>query len=152
MSLVKSALQSLAEKGKVTHSFTIKDTKFEMESLTTEEQILSDGLVDIDTLKKKYDTKQRISTYPDMIAKYRSLAQIAFAIKKINNEPPVDTEKTYSEQFIARLEFRDELSQLDPVMLDEIIKEYKKLGSKQRDFYDNFEENVGKSSITQSGE
>lgn len=144
MSLVKDAIKSLAAKGKVDSEFTILGTKFVMEALTMEEQLITDGFVDIDVMKKKYDTEDRISTYPDMIGKCRSMAMVTFAIKKVNNISPVDETLSAAEQFKQRVELRDELMELGPAVIDQLIQKYNALAMKQKEFFADLEGNVGK--------
>lgn len=144
MSLVKKAIQSLVQTGKIVHEFNIGDVKFVMEPLDSEEQILADGLVDIDHLKEKYNTEKRVSTYPDMIGKYRSISQVAFAIRKVNGEDTIDKSLSAKEQFKQFLEFRDDLGKLSTSMIDQLVSEYRKLNKKQIEFFDDFEDNVGK--------
>jgi hypothetical protein len=144
MSLVKDMIQQLVNEGKVSNSFTVRGIRFEMENLTTEEQLLADGLVDISKIAEKYQADKDISVLPDMIQKYRTIAQVTFAIKKVNGQSPVDEQAAPSEQFKQRLEFKDELIQLGTAMLDELIDNYRSLVAKQKDFLDDVEENVKK--------
>lgn len=144
MSLVKEALESLAQKGKLEHDCTILGIKFVLEPLSTEEQILADGIVDVESLKKKYGATEDFNTYADTVGKYRTLAQLMFAVKKVNGASPVDLNASLQEQFKQRLEFRDELSNLSTTIIDELTINYRKLLNKQKDFFDNLEENVGK--------
>lgn len=145
MSLVASAIRGLAEKGRLTKESTVKDVKFELEILTTEEQLLADGMVDTDALKKKYGAGDVYSTYPDTISKMRTLAILTFAIKKVNGAPVVDEEKTIVEQFKQRLEFKDELAELGTVIVDKLYKDYRSLTDQQRELFADIEENVEKS-------
>lgn len=143
MSLVKDAIQSMIQKGKIQHDFEMNGTKITMEVLTTEEQLLADSLVDPEKIKDKYGADQ-LNTFRDTIEKYRTIAQIAFSIKKVNGKSPVDTKATLSDQFVQRIEFRDELNELDVVMLDLMIGEYRRLIDKQRSFLEKVEENAKK--------
>ena len=145
MSLVKDILKGLAEKGKVEHEFTLNGIKFVMEPLTTEEQILTDGLVSTESLKEKYGTGKEFGTYNDTIIKLRTVSQLTFAIKSVNGKPPVDESQSLTEQFKQRIEFRDELNELGPHVIDELGKEYRAMLKKNRELFENLEENVEKS-------
>lgn len=142
MSLVRDAIFSVAREGELTHDFTIKGLKFVIRTLKTEEQFLSDGMIDTQTLKNKYNAD--ILTLNDTIAKYRSLGKVALSIKTINGQSPVDTNESLPIQFKQRLELRDELMELGSAAVDQMIKEYNKLLNKEQEFFGNLEDNLGK--------
>jgi hypothetical protein len=142
MSLVSELIQSVAKEGEITHEFTLKSLKIVLRTLKTEEQFLSDGMIDTQTLKNKYDAD--ILTLNDTIAKYRSIGKVALSIKTINGQSPVDTNETLTKQFKQRLELRDELMGLGSAAVDQLIKEYNKLLNKEQEFYGDLDENLGK--------
>lgn len=143
MSLVKSAIESLVMKGKITHDFELQGIQFSMQILSTEEQLIADSLVDPDYLGKKYKTKN-LNTFRDTMDKHRLISQMALAIRTVNGESPVDASLSLEEQFKQRIEFKEEISGLDVVMLDRLIAEYNELISKQRQFLAKAEENIKK--------
>lgn len=143
MSLVKEAIASMIQKGKIQHEFEMSGTRFVMEILTTEEQLLADSLVNPEQIKEKYGA-DNLNTFRDTIDKYRTISQIAFAIKKVNGRSPVDSKLTLVEQFAQRVEFKEELAELDVVMLDQLIIEYRRLIDKQRSFLEKVEDNAKK--------
>lgn len=143
MSLVKEAIQALAQTGELTHDFTLAGKKFVMRPLNSEEQILADGMVDTNHVKKKYGA-EKLMTLTDTIQKYRTVAMIALATKSIDGKPPVDTGVNLEEQYKQRCELRDELMSLPSGLMDEIIREYNQMSIKERKFYQGLEENMEK--------
>ena len=143
MSLVKEAIQALAQQGELTHEFTLAGKKFVMRPLDSEEQILADGMVDTNLVKKKYGA-DKLMTLSDTIQKYRTIAMIALATKSIDGKPAVDSEANLEEQYKQRCELRDELMKLPSGLMDEIIREYTQMSIKERKFYRNIEENMEK--------
>jgi hypothetical protein len=145
MSLVKSALKSLAEKGIIEHEVTIEGVRFEFRALTSEEQLIADSMVNSNSLKKKYGAGDELNTFGDTISKYRNLALLCFAIKSIDGQVAVDGSIELEKQFKQRIEFRDELSELSPTFIDELFRRgYLEHNKKQREFFDNVKDNVGK--------
>jgi hypothetical protein len=143
MSLVREAILSVARNGEITHEFTVKELKFVLRTLSTEEQFIADGMVDTARLREKYGADNLI-TLNDTIQKHRTIAMVAMATKTVNGKSPVDTESTLQEQYKQRTELRNELMELDSHLIDHIIREYTKLTSKQNDFYKNLDENMEK--------
>lgn len=143
MSLIRETILAVAREGEITHKFTLKGMKFVLRSLTTEEQILSDGMVDSQKLKKKYGAEDLL-TLSDTIAKYRTIGKIALSIKTVNGQSPVDTNESLEVQFKQRLELRDELMELGSGAVDEMIREFNKLAIKESEFFENIEDNVEK--------
>lgn len=143
MSLLKEAIQSLINKGKITHEFTLQGMKFEMRVLTTEELLLSEGMVDPDKLKEKYKAES-VNTFRDTIDKFRVASKLSFAISKIDGKSPVDEKALLPDQFKQRLEFRDEILSMTTSMVDHLTLESNKCADKQREFLSNVEENTGK--------
>lgn len=143
MSLVKEAILSVAREGEITHEFTIKGLKFVIKALSTEEQILADGMVDTSRIRSKYGA-ENLMTLSDTIQKYRTIAMIALATKTLNGTSPVDENASLEEQYKQRREFIDELMSLGSGFMDAIIKEYTQLGIKERNFYKDLEENIKK--------
>jgi hypothetical protein len=141
MSLVKDAILSVARKGEITHEFSIKDLKFVLRTLKTEESFLADGMVDTAKLREKYGATNLL-TLNDTIQKYRTIAMVALATKTINGQSPIDMKADLETQYKQRLELRDELMELDSAMVDEIIREYNKLNLKGIKFYENVEANL----------
>ena len=145
MSLVKGVIDGLVNNGKVKHEFKMDGIEFVMEPISTELQVLSDGMVNFNVLKEKYNTKSDFSTYPDMIQKFRSVTQVAFAIVSVDGKPPVDPDADFQEKFSQYKEFRDELFGMPTGMIDYFIEQYNKLKKEEREFFKNFEEEAGKS-------
>ena len=143
MSLVKEAIEALAQKGELEHEFNLAGKKFVMRPLNSEEQILADGMVDTNNVKKKYGA-EKLVTLNDTIQKYRTVAMIALATKSIDGKPPVDTEVNLEEQYKQRCELRDELMKLPSGLMDEIIREYNQMSIKERKFYKDIDENLEK--------
>lgn len=141
MSLVKDAILSVARNGEITHEFSIKDLKFVLRTLKTEESFLADGMVDTAKLREKYGATNLL-TLNDTIQKYRTIAMVALATKTINGQSPIDTKADLESQYKQRLELRDELMELDSAMVDEIIREYNKLNLKGIKFYENIDSNL----------
>lgn len=141
MSLVRDAILSVARDGEITHEFTIKELKFVLRGLKTEEAFLADGMVDTAKLREKYGATNLL-TLNDTIQKYRTIAMVALATKTVNGQPPVDKTLPLEQQYKQRLELRDELMELDSAMIDEIIREYNKLNLKQIKFYEKLDENL----------
>lgn len=144
MSLVKDAIESLAKEGKITHEFTLRGIKFEMELLTTEELFLADALVNFKELKEKFGADDRFQVLGDSIGKQRSLSQMAYAVRKVNGKSPVDETLPVEKQFEQRMEFREELSTLEGKMYDQIVGEYNKLIEKRNAMFEDLDENVKK--------
>jgi hypothetical protein len=142
MSLVRDAILSIAKEGEITHEFSVKGLKFVLRSLKTEEQLLSDGMIDTQSLKGKYGAD--ILTLADTIAKYRSIGKVALSVKTVNGQSPVDTKNSLAKQFEQRLELRDELMEMGSAAVDQMIREYNKLADKEAEFYQNIDENLGK--------
>jgi hypothetical protein len=143
MSLVKDAIKSLVEKGKITHDFEIHGMKFSMEVLTSEEQLLADSLVDPDYFNKKFKA-DNVNTFRDTMDKHRLISQMALAIRTVDGKSPVDKDAPLSEQFKQRVEFKDEIIELDVVTLDQLVSEYNTLVLKHREFLRGVNENVKK--------
>lgn len=143
MSLVKSAIESLVQKGKITHDFEVQGVSFSMQILSTEEQLIADSMVDPEYLSKKYKTKN-LNTFRDTMDKHRVISQMALAIRNVNGESPIDTSLSLEEQFKQRAEFKEEISNLDVVTLDRLIFEYNQLIAKQREFMNEVKENAKK--------
>jgi len=143
MSLVKDVIESVARKGEITHEFTVKGLQFVIRSLATEEQILADGMVDTGKIRKKYGA-ENLMTLSDTIQKYRTIAMVALATKTINGKSPVDEEASLEEQYKQRQEFVDELMSLGSAFMDNVIREYNKLGVKEREFFSDVDENIKK--------
>lgn len=143
MSLVKDVIESVAREGEMTHEFTIKGLKFVIHNLSTEEQILADGMVDTAKIRNKYGAKN-LMTLADTIQKYRTVAMVALATKTLNGKSPVDENTSLEDQYKQRTEFIDELMSLGGAFMDAIIKEYNQLGVKEREFYKDVEENLKK--------
>jgi hypothetical protein len=143
MSLLKEAIQSLIQNGKITHTFPFRGMEFEMRVLTAEEQLLSDGMVDPEKLVEKYKAES-VNTFRDTVEKFRSASRLSFAICKINGKSPVDEKSILPDQFKQRLEFRDELLEMTTSMFDHLMLEFNKCLDKQREFLTGVEENAGK--------
>ena len=143
MSLVKDAIESIAREGEITHEFSVKGLDFVLRSLSTEEQLLADGMVNTSRIREKYGAKN-LMTLSDTIQKYRTVAMIALSTKTLNGKEPVDSKATLQEQYKQRTEFQDELMSLGSVFMDEIIREFNQLAIKERDFIKKLEENVEK--------
>lgn len=143
MSLVKDVIESVAREGLITHEFPIKNLKFKLKALSSEEQFLADGMVDTNKIKKKYGAENLV-TLNDQIQKHRSISMIALATVSVNGKCPVDEKATLEEQFKQRLEFKDELMTLNSGMIDAIIMEFNNLVKKERDFYKDIESNLEK--------
>lgn len=144
MSLVKSALQSLVTKGKIDHEFTIHGVKFEMELLSTEEIFLADALVDVKSIKEKFGADDRFQIMNDTIIKQRTLSRMAYAVKKVNGQSPVDETLPVADQFKQRMEFREELAELEVTIYDEIVASYNKLVEKRDALYEDLDETAKK--------
>lgn len=145
MSLVAAAIKSLIEKGDVFHETTIHGIKFEMGVLSSEEQILADGLVDMDKIREKYKAETSfVTTFRDTVEKFRTIALVAFAVKKVNGQSPVDAGASLQEQYKQRVEFRDELLGLPTPVQDKLTREYNQLLLKQAEFLDKAGEATGK--------
>lgn len=144
MSLVKSALQGLVTKGKISHEFTIHGAKFEMELLSTEEIFLADALVDVKSIKEKFGADERFQIMNDTIVKQRTLSRMAYAVKKVNGQSPVDETLPVVDQFKQRMEFREELSELEVTVYDEIVASYNKLVEKRDALYEDLDETAKK--------
>jgi hypothetical protein len=142
MSLVKDIIQSLAEKGKIVHKFIFQEIEVEMEILTTEEQMLADGMVDFAKLQLKY--KAELQSFRDGIDKFRSLSLLSFAIKKMGGQVTIDKGLALEEQQKQRIEFRDELAGLGITAVDFFLKEYNKLIQKHNEFLEKKDEIAGK--------
>lgn len=143
MSLVKDVIESVARNGEVTHEFSVKGLKFVIGSLSTEEQILADGMVDTAKIRKKYGA-ENLMTLSDTIQKYRTIAMVALATKTLNGKCPVDENAKLEEQYKQRTEFIDELMSLGSGFMDAVIKEYSQLSIKEREFYKDIEANLEK--------
>jgi hypothetical protein len=144
MSLLKDAIQSLVAKGKIIHEFSLQGMKFEMRVLTAEELLLSEGMVDPDKLKEKYQAAESTNTFRDTVDKFRLASNLSFAIAKIDGKSPVDEKALLPDQFKQRLEFRDEILSMTTSMVDHLTMESNKCVEKQRAFLINIEENAGK--------
>lgn len=144
MSLLKEAIKSLAEKGVIEHYKTINGMRFDFRALTSEEQLIADSMVNTNSLKKKYKAEDELTTYPDTISKYRNLSILCYAIKSVDGQVPVDENASLEDQFKKRIEFKNELATLSPAIIDELFKEYLTHNKKQRDFFNDLEENTGK--------
>lgn len=140
---MKDAILSVAREGEITHEFTVKGLKFVLKSLSTEEQILADGMIDTTRLKEKYGAKQ-LATLNDTVYKYRTIAMIALGTKTINGQSPVTKEADLAEQFKQRSELRDELMELQSSVVDQLIKEYNVLIKKENEFGSDLENNMEK--------
>lgn len=143
MSLLKEAIQSLVIKGKITHEFEFQGMKFEMSPLTSEENLVSESMVDPDALKAKYKA-DTITTFRDTIEKHRAASLLSFVITKIDGKSPVDLNESLENQFKTRLEFRNELLTMNVVMFDHLMAEVNKCMDSGKKFYEKIEENVGK--------
>lgn len=144
MSLVKSALEGLVIKGKISHEFTIHGTKFEMELLSAEEIFLADALIDVKSVKEKFGADERFQIMNDTIVKQRTLSQMTYAIKKVNGQSPVDETLPVTEQFVQRMEFREEIAALEVTIYDEIVASYKKLVEKRDALFEDLDETAKK--------
>ncbi|MGE7305915.1 hypothetical protein ACQKJG_19000 [Priestia megaterium] len=143
MSLLAGTLKGLAKDGEILHDFTLADKKWVYKGLTSEEQATALSMVDPDYLKTKYNSDKLIP-YNDVMNQLRTTALITMALKSIDGQSPVDTEKTGEEQFKQRRELYSELLALDSGMIEELRKEYNKLIKKQNDFWKDLAENVEK--------
>lgn len=145
MSLLKETIQSLAKKGKIEKEVTLHGMKIILGTLSTEEQILSESIVSHKSLREKYNADQdSFMTLQDTLLKHRSVSILCFAIKSIDEKQPVDTSKNLEEQFKERLEFRDELLELDANTIDFLLKEYNVLMDENKKVYEDLNENLGK--------
>lgn len=145
MSLVKDIVGSLIEKGDIIHETTIHGIKFEMRLLSNEEQILADGLVDMQHIRDKYKAEASFTTtFRDTVEKFRAVALVAFSIKSVNGKSPVDKSLSLEEQYKQRVEFRDELLGLPTPIQDKLASEYNQLLTKQTEFLNKAEEIAGK--------
>lgn len=143
MSLLAGTLKGLAKNGEILHEFTLADKKWVFKGLSSEEQATALSMVDPDYLKTKYKTDKLIP-YNDVMNQLRTTALITMALKSIDSQSPVDTEKTVEEQFAQRRELYSELLALDSGMKEELRKEYNKLIKKQNEFWKDLAENVEK--------
>lgn len=144
MSLLKDAIKEMALKGRIEHEVTIGGSTFTFRNLTTEEQLLIDSTANLNSVKKKYDDKE-VQTYGDTLVKIRNLVTLSFAIKEINGQPPVDENASLQEQYAQRKEFREELSELSPILIDELLqKGHNKVYEMNKEFYKDLPGNSGK--------
>lgn len=144
MSLLKEAIRSLVNTGQIEHEETIQGTTFVFRNLQMEEQLLVDSTANLNSIKEKFGAKD-ISTYPDTLVKLRNLSILSFSIKEVNGVPPVDLSLPKADQYKQRQEFREELSELSPVFIDELLqKGYNKVFNKTKEFYSDIKENAGK--------
>jgi hypothetical protein len=144
MSLLKEAIQSLIKRGKIIHEFSLQGMKFEMRVLTTEELLLSEGMVDPEKLKEKYSATESVNVFRDTVEKFRVASNLSFAISKIDGKSPVDETALLSEQFKQRIEFRDEILGMTTSMVDHLTLESNKCVDKQRKFLIGLDENLEK--------
>lgn len=144
MSLLKETIQSLVKTGKIEHEETFNGTTFVFKNLTMEEQLLVDSTANLNSIKERHGAKDA-STFNDTLVKLRNLAILSYSIKEINGVPPVDEALPLKEQYEQRQEFRNELSELSPVFIDELLqKGYNKVFEKNKEFYKDLKENTGK--------
>ena len=143
MSLVSDIIQSVAKEGEITHEFKVRGTKFVYRPLNSEELIIADGMIDTEKVRKKHGAKD-IVTLNDTIQKHRTLAMVALATKTVNGKPPIDSKASAEDRFKQLEEFRDELMAVGGGFVDRLILEYNKLLSKEREFYQDLDENLEK--------
>lgn len=144
MTVIKDILKGLVKKGKVTHEVEVQGSKFELRTISTEEQFLVESSANVSNLRDKYEAKGEITSYMDTLSKMRNVSLLAFVIHSIDGAEVVDESLSPQEKFKQRLEFRDQLAELPPIFIDELLKGYKELTDKNNELYKDLKENLGK--------
>lgn len=146
MTILKKLVTKLAMSGEVEHDVLLPDgSSITLRPLTPAQSSAAYGMVTLDVLRKANgDKKEELLYQNDTLARARTVALLAFSIKKIDGEEVLERDITRAEELEERQTMFLELLDMEEPVLDLLATEQANFSNARRDFFADRVKNVEK--------
>lgn len=146
MSIIKKLVSKMAVTGEIERDVTLPDgSVLTLRPLSPSQTSAAYGLVSIDVLRKvNGDKESKLMYQQDTIERTRTIALIAFAIKKVDDNEVMERDLSRSEELEERKEMFMDLLDMEENVLDLLSVEYNELNVSRRKFFSDGIKNAEK--------
>lgn len=137
MSMIKKLVTKMALSGEIERDVQLPEgAVITLRPLAPSQTSAAYGMVSIEMLRKvNGDRDSKLMYQQDTIERARTIALIAYAIKKIDDEEVVERDISRSDELKEREEIFKDLLDMEENALDLLSKEYNELNVSRRKFF-----------------